>query len=94
MSIEQRLDRIEALVSMSVKEVLNVKEVAILIRKSESRVRHLVADRDIPHYKNDKGQISFRKSEIEAWRLGRRVPTNAEIDSLAATYLATSRIQS
>ncbi|WP_289769143.1 helix-turn-helix domain-containing protein [Muribaculum intestinale] len=92
MSIEQRLERIEALISMSITEVLNVKEVAILIKKSESRVRHMVADRDIPHYKNDKGQISFRKSEIEAWRLGQRVPTNAEITSRAATHIAISRI--
>lgn len=92
MSIEQRLERIEALISMSITEVLNVKEVAILIKKSESRVRHMVADRDIPHYKNDKGQISFRKSEIEAWRLGQRVPTNAEVNSQAATHIAISRI--
>lgn len=92
MSIEQRLERIEALMSMSVSEVLTVKEVAILIKKSESRVRHMVADRDIPHYKNDKGQISFRKSEIEAWRLGQRVPTNAEVNSQAATHIAISRI--
>ena len=92
MSIEQRLERIEALISMSITEVLNVKEVAILIKKSESRVRHMVADRDIPHYKNDKGQISFRKSEIEAWRLGQRVPTNAEVNSQAATRIAISRI--
>lgn len=92
MSIEHRLERIEALMSMSVTEVLTVKEVAILIKKSESRVRHMVADRDIPHYKNDKGQISFRKSEIEAWRLGQRVPTNAEVNSQAATRIAISRI--
>lgn len=92
MSIEQRLERIEALMSMSVTEVLTVKEVAILIKKSEGRVRHMVADRDIPHYKNDKGQISFRKSEIEAWRLGQRVPTNAEVNSQAATRIAISRI--
>lgn len=92
MSIEQRLERIEALISMSVSEILTVKEVAILIKKSESRVRHMVADRDIPHYKNDKGQISFRKSEIEAWRLGQRVSTNAEVNGQAATHIAISRI--
>lgn len=92
MNISQRLERMEALLSMSVTEVLNVKEVAILLKKSESRVRHLVADRDIPHYKNDKGQVSFLKSEIEAWRLGQRIPTNAEIESKAATHLAIRRI--
>lgn len=92
MTLSQRLERMEALLSMSVTEVLNVKEVAILLKKSESRVRHLVADRDIPHYKNDKGQVSFLKSEIEAWRLGQRIPTNAEIESKAATHIAVSRL--
>ena len=92
MTLSQRLERMEALLSMRVTEVLNVKEVAILLKKSESRVRHLVADRDIPHYKNDKGQVSFLKSEIEAWRLGQRIPTNAEIESKAATHLAIGRI--
>lgn len=77
---------------MGMKEVLNVKEVAVLIQISESRVRHLVSARDIPHYKNDRGQVSFRKSEVEAWRLGQRVPTNAETDRQAETYIANRRI--
>lgn len=92
MSIEQRLERMEALLSMSVTEVLTVKEAATLLKLSESRVRHLVKERDIPHYKNDMGRVSFRKSEIEAWRLGQRVPTNAEVSGKAATHIAISRI--
>ncbi|MBD5204977.1 MAG: helix-turn-helix domain-containing protein [Bacteroidales bacterium] len=86
--IEKRLERIEALISLTAKEVLSVKEVAALINRSESRIRHLVSKREIPHYKNDMGQVSFLKSEVEAWRLGRKVQTATELDSLAATHIA------
>lgn len=92
MSIEQLLERIENLLSLNVSEILSVKQVATLFGLSESRVRHLVADRDIPHYKNDRGQVSFVRSEVVAWRLGERVPTNAEIGGRAATHIAISRI--
>lgn len=92
MSIEQRLERIETLISLTAKKVLSVKEVATLIGRSESRIRHLVSQREIPHYKNDKGQVSFLRSEIEEWQLGQRIPTTAETDSLASTYIALKRI--
>ncbi len=92
MSIEKRLERIEALLSMSFKEVLSVKEVAALTGRSESRIRHLVSQREIPHYKNERGQVSFVKSEIDAWRLGTKIPTAAETNSLASTHIAISRI--
>lgn len=92
MSIKESLQRIEALMSLSVNEVLNVREAAALLGKSESRVRHMVAAREIPHYKNDKGQVSFRKSEIEQWRLGRRVPTVYETESKAQTHIAIGRL--
>ena len=92
MSIDERLARIEARLAMSVSEVMTVREVALLLGRSESRIRHLVSRREIPHYKNDRGQVTFRKSEIEEWRLGQRVPTNAEIESKAATHIAIGRI--
>lgn len=91
MSIDQRLERIETLLAMNAKEILNVKEAAVLLGRSESRIRHLIANREIPHYKNDKGQVSFLKSEIEQWRLGEKVLTNTEINRLAETHIAVKR---
>ncbi|MBD5138544.1 MAG: helix-turn-helix domain-containing protein [Bacteroides sp.] len=92
MSIEQHLERIEALLAIRTKEVLTVKEVAALLDRSEVRIRALCSQREIPHYKNDRGQVSFLKSEIEEWRLGKKVLTNSEIETQAATYIATKRI--
>lgn len=81
----------ELIMRMQVTSVLDVEDVAILIKKSESRVRHLVASREIPHYKNEQGQVSFLKEEIEAWRLGQRVPTQLEINQKAVTYTAINK---
>lgn len=91
MSIEDRLLRIERLVLIGSKDALDTSEVAIMLNLSESRIRHLVSAREIPHYKQG-NKTFFSKKEIERWMLSRRVPTNAEIDSLATTRIVTSKM--
>lgn len=76
---------------ISSKSVLDTQEVALLLGISESRVRHLTAARDIPHYKQGKS-VYFKKSEIEQWQLAQRIPTNDEIRSQAVTHVAKSRL--
>ena len=88
--MKEQLDRIEKLVRVGAKEVLNVEEASLMLRVSKSRVYHLVSSREIPHYKNGKN-VLFKKSEIEEWLLRDRIPTNNEIDSKAATYVATHK---
>lgn len=88
--MKEQLDRIERLVRVSAKEVLNVEEVALMLGVSKSRIYHLVSSREIPHYKNGKN-VLFKKSEIEEWQLRDRIPTNEEIDSKAATYVAINK---
>lgn len=85
---KNKLSTTELIQRLGVVEVLDVEDVALLIKRSEDRVRHMCADREIPHYKNEQGQISFRKSEIEEWRLGKRIPTSIEINQLAVTHTA------
>ena len=91
MGVEERLERIERLMLISSKSVLDTAEVALLLGISESRVRHLTAARDIPHYKQGKS-VYFKKSEIEQWQLAQRIPTNDEISSKAVTHVAKSRL--
>lgn len=89
MGIAERLERIEKLVIIGTKEVLSVKEAALILGISESRVRHLVSDKEIPHYK--KGvKTYFKKSELTAWQLETRVPSNAELRSQGVTYAVTN----
>lgn len=85
-TIEQRLERIERMLARNFSEVMSLKDVAQMLGKSESRIRHLVSERRIPFYRNDRGQVSFRRSEVEEWQLGRRVETRYEIESNAVTY--------
>lgn len=92
MSIEDRLERIERMVILGFKKVLNVGDVALLLGVSESRVRHLVADKEIPHYKPN-GRIYFNKEEIENYLLRNRRPSKTEIDSAATTRLAINRMK-
>lgn len=86
--MQEQLDRIEKLVRLNSKGVLDVEEVALMLNVSKSRIYHLVSSRNIPHYKQGK-KVYFKKSEVEEWQLQDRIPTNAEIDSKASTYIVT-----
>lgn len=90
MTVEARLERIEQLVLLGSKSVLNTGEVALLLGISESRVRHLAGERNIPHYRQG-AKLYFNKSEIEQWQMQTRIPTNAEIESRGTTYAVTNR---
>lgn len=92
MSIEERLERMERLLVIGTKNVLNTTEAALMLGVSESRVRHLCCERRLPFYKQG-GKTYFKKQEIEDWQLAERVPTDEEISSMAATRLAIKRIK-
>lgn len=90
-ALAERLDRIERLMVIGSKDVLDTKEVALLLGISESRVRHLVCSRDIPYYKQGSKNY-FKKKEIAEWQTQTRIPTNAEMESRGTTYAVTNRI--
>lgn len=92
MSIEERLDRIERLVIIGSKEVLNTSEVAMMLNVAVQTVRNMMHERAIPYYKRG-GKAFFKKSEIEDWMLEERIPTNDEIKSQAATYVALKKLK-
>lgn len=88
LALNERLTRIERLLAMQTTQAINVKDAALLLHLSESRIRHLVCERAIPHYRTPSGGISFRRDELEQWMLATPVPTAAEIAARAATYCA------
>lgn len=91
MGLMNFLKRIEILIRVGVKDALTVEEAAVWLGISESRVRQLLSAREIPYYKPTPNKTYIRKSELEAMRLQNRVPTNDEITTQAATYVATNR---
>lgn len=92
MGIEQRIERIERLLILSSKKALNVADVALLLGVSESRVRHMANDQEIPSYKAG-GKLYFDKDEIERHLLSNRRPSKQEINSIATTRMAVARIK-
>lgn len=72
MEVNERLARIERLITIGSKNVFTTDEVALLLGISTSRVRHMVCDREIPHYRRG-NKVYFKKSEIEDWQLSQRV---------------------
>lgn len=85
MNEEATLQRIERLLLIGVKNVLNTSEVALLLNLSEDRVRHLANDREIPHYKQN-GRLYFSKQEIEQWQMQNRIATSEELKEKANFY--------
>jgi len=83
--IAQRLERLEALVTLSAKEVLDINDVAQLTGYSVKYLRTMIASRDIPHYKRG-NRLFFNREEIEDWMMGERIPTRAEMSVKAMGY--------
>lgn len=93
MSLSKRLERIERLIAIGTKEVLTTAELALYLDISESRLRTITSERNIPHYKNDFGRVCFLKSEIDKWRLGEKVKTKEELKQEAKAYCAKKRLE-
>ena len=89
-SLQEQLNRIEVLTLLSAKEALNVREAALFLGLSESRLRHLTAEHKVPHYKHD-GKNYYKKSELEAQRLCQRIASEDEIKQRATAYVSTHK---
>lgn len=90
--LREAFGEIKRSVIVMMKNVWNVAELALVLNLSESRVRHMAAEKVIPSYKQGNARY-FKRSEIEAWQTAHRTPSKDEINSRAATYCATKRIK-
>jgi len=83
--IAARIDRLEQLVTLSTKDVLDINDVAQLTGYSVKYLRTMIASRDIPHYKRG-NRLFFNREEVEEWMMGERIPTRAEMSIQAVGY--------
>ncbi len=83
-----RLDRIEQLTLIGAKSVLNLEEAVLFTGLSKGHLYRLTSEQGIPHFKKCR-HLYFKKADLEDWLLEHKVPTKAEIDSMALTYVAT-----
>ena len=88
--LSNQLGRVERLAAINAKAILDLDEAVLFTGFSKGHLYRLTSERQIPHYKKNR-KLYFRKSELEAWLLEEKVLTNAELDSRAATYIATHK---
>lgn len=60
------LDCIKTALMVNTKNVWDVADLAAYLKVSESRIRHRVADGEIPCYRRQ-SRVYFRREEIEEW---------------------------
>ena len=83
-AILSKLTNIECLIRISNKDALDINECALFLGITTGHLRHLCADKTIPHYKRG-GKLFFSKQEIDNWKLAERIPTNEELGVIAQT---------
>lgn len=86
--LTSRFDRLEQITLIGAKSVLNLDEAMMFTGLSKGHLYRLTSEQQIPHFKKCR-HLYFKKSELEEWMLEHKVPTKAEIDSKASTYVAT-----
>lgn len=87
-AMNAKLDEIHSLAAIAAKPILDLSEAALFTGFSEGHLYRLTSSKQIPHYKKNR-KLYFRKAELEDWLTQEAVPTEADINSRAATYLAT-----
>lgn len=87
-ALSDKLDEIHSLAAIAAKTILDLTEAALFTGFSEGHLYRLTSRKQIPHYKKNR-KLYFRKSELEDWLTQEAVPTEADINSRAATYVAT-----
>lgn len=64
--LNNRLERIERMTLLAAKNVLSVDDLALLLGLSPKTIRNQIDD--IPHYRDAKAHVWFKRSEIENWQ--------------------------
>lgn len=88
----ERLKNIERLLMISMKNVYDVKEMALILGITPRHVRLLASQQKLPHYRDGdhKGSaIYFKKEDVEKHLTRYKIPSADEIEREAANYCAT-----
>jgi len=91
LQINERLDKIERLVTIGSKDMLTVDDLHLMTGLSTSSIYKLTSKKAIPYYKPLGGTIFFDKAEIENWIRSNKVETDAVIKAKANTYCFTHK---
>lgn len=82
-TILERLDRIENLITSTRKEILTVDEVASYLNYKPSYIYKLTSRGEIPYSKPKGGSIFFQLSEIIEWAKQNHSASDSQIENKA-----------
>ena len=85
------LEAIKRYSLLAAKQVLTIEDVALLTGLSKSHIYKLTCKKSIPHFKQNRKQLYFDKSEVEAWMKQNRVTTQTEAEQQAIAYTVTGK---
>lgn len=86
-SLETRLKRIEDLLQVGSKSILNIEDLALYTGYRKSYLYKLTSQNQLPFYRPNGKQIYFKKSEIDEWLLRNPSKTNKQIEEEAIKIL-------
>lgn len=91
-AINDKLDRLASLTLIGVKNTLDLDEAALYTGYTKAYLYQMTSRREIPHFKRDR-KLYFDKAELDRWLTASRIPTRAETEAKAATYVSTHPIR-
>lgn len=93
--ILNKLNRLEALTLMGVKNVLTLEEVCLLSGLSKSTLYKMTSTRQIPFYHSgDNGKhLYFKKDEVENWLTRNRVSSQTEDEQRAVNEYFCQKVK-
>lgn len=89
-SLNAKLDSIQRMTLIGAKTVLDIDETVLFTGMSKGHIYRLTSGRQIPFFRKNR-KLYFKKSDLENWMLEEPCPTLSEINSQAATYIATNK---
>lgn len=64
---------------LAAKEMLTVEDMSLLTGFKPTYIRKMIQAGRLPYYKPSNGKIFFKKSEVNAYLEGQRIPSIAEL---------------
>lgn len=92
--IQQKLEEIKAITTISIKNALTVKEAAAYMGMSTEYVRKMAKTRAIKSYRSKSGRVIYlHKADLDKWMLHTEVNTEEWISSQAAKIASRACIR-
>lgn len=64
---------------LAAKEMLTVEDMSLLTGFKPTYIRKMIQEGRLPYYKPSNGKVFFKKSEVNAYLEGQRIPSIAEL---------------